>query len=88
MINISWKSNMLNIVVLMAGRGSRFSSAGYLDSKPFIALNNKRMIDLVVNNLTPTQPHRFIFICQREHLKRYNYEKMLKKCAELYRYWY
>lgn len=72
---------MLNIVIPMAGRGSRFSSAGFTDPKPLIYLNDKRMIEVVVNNLTPAQPHRFIFICQQEHLDRYNYETELKKIA-------
>lgn len=72
---------MLNIVIPMAGRGSQFSSAGYIDPKPLIPLNDKRMIEVVVNNLTPTQPHRFIFICQQEHLDHYNYEAELKKIA-------
>ncbi|WP_246579889.1 NTP transferase domain-containing protein [Candidatus Sodalis endolongispinus] len=72
---------MLNIVIPMAGRGSRFSLAGFTDPKPLVKLNDKRMIEVVVNNLTPAQPHRFIFICQQEHLERYNYEAELENIA-------
>ncbi|WP_456310196.1 glycosyltransferase family 2 protein [Serratia proteamaculans] len=72
---------MINIVIPMAGRGSRFASAGYSDPKPLIKLADKRMIEVVVNNLKPNQPHRFIFICQQEHLNRYDYEVELKRIA-------
>jgi len=29
------------------------------------------MIEVVVNNLKPKVPHRFIFICQKEHMQKY-----------------
>ncbi|PHM66411.1 glycosyltransferase family 2 protein [Xenorhabdus sp. KJ12.1] len=72
---------MLNIVIPMAGRGSRFSKAGYVDPKPFIPLGSKRMIEVVVHNLKPKCRHRFIFICQQKHLEKYNYENELQKIA-------
>ncbi len=30
------------------------------------------MIELVVNNLRPSCPHRFIFVCQQAHLEKYD----------------
>ncbi len=72
---------MLNIVVPMAGRGSRFAVAGYEDPKPLIPVHDMRMIELVVQNLTPTVPHRFIFICQAEHLHRYDLQPLLSAWA-------
>lgn len=72
---------MLNIVVPMAGRGSRFAKEGYTDPKPLIKLHDKRMIQVVINNLTPSIPHRFIFVCQRQHVEDYNLENYLKKWA-------
>ncbi|MFM5952625.1 MAG: NTP transferase domain-containing protein, partial [Micrococcales bacterium] len=62
---------MLNIVVPMAGRGSRFAEAGYLDPKPLIPIHGKPMIRWVIENLTPTAEHRFIFIAQRAHAEQY-----------------
>lgn len=62
---------MLNIVIPMAGAGSRFSSAGYSLPKPLILVNGMPMIQVVINNLRPVQNHRFIFICQNEHIKTY-----------------
>ncbi len=62
---------MLNIVIPMAGAGSRFSTAGYTLPKPLIPVNGLPMIQVVINNLRPVQNHRFIFICQNEHIKTY-----------------
>ena len=56
----------------MAGRGSRFSEQGYLDPKPLLKINNKLMIEGVIDNLKPSCKHRFIFICQEEHITKYN----------------
>lgn len=56
---------MLNIVVPMAGAGSRFASAGYKDPKPLIPVRGVPMIKLVIDNLRPAFDHRFIFVCQR-----------------------
>lgn len=55
----------------MAGAGSRFSQAGYGDPKPLIPINGISMIRIVIHNLKPDVKHRFIFICQREHVKAY-----------------
>jgi len=52
---------MLNIVVPMAGRGSRFANAGYKLPKPLIIVHNKPMIQYVINNIRPKKEHRFIY---------------------------
>ena len=72
---------MINIVIPMAGRGSRFSSAGYKDPKPLIMINNKRMIEVVINNLRPAAEHRFIFICQKSHISDYAADEILSSAA-------
>lgn len=73
---------MLNIVIPMSGRGSRFSSVGYPDPKPLIPVGGQRMIELVIDNLTPRDvSHRFIFICLEEHLRAYEVSKILKNKA-------
>jgi len=68
---------MLNIVIPMAGAGSRFAKEGYIYPKPLIEIDGIPMIKLVISNLRPTKDHRFIFICQQEHLIKYNLEKKL-----------
>jgi dTDP-glucose pyrophosphorylase len=59
---------MLNVVVPMAGRGSRFANAGYALPKPLIDVGGKPMIAWVIDNVRPAQEHQFIFICLAEHL--------------------
>lgn len=78
---INTMSHILNIVIPMAGHGSRFSKAGWEDPKPLIKIRHKRMIEIVVNNLRPSCPHRFIFICLREHLDIYNLTEILSTIA-------
>jgi len=73
---------MLNIVVPMAGRGSRFVDAGYADPKPLIDIHGKHMIEVVINNLKPKCAHRFIFVCQEEHIEKYNLEAVFSKACE------
>jgi NDP-sugar pyrophosphorylase family protein len=72
---------MLNIVLPMAGRGSRFASAGYTLPKPFVPIHGVPMIKVVVDNLTPKCPHRFIFICRRAHIDAYDLIPKLKSYA-------
>ncbi|MGQ9806147.1 MAG: glycosyltransferase family 2 protein [Chlorobiales bacterium] len=72
---------MLNIVIPMAGRGSRFQKEGYELPKPLIPVLGKPMIQVVINNLRPNRPHRFIFICLQEHLEKYNVAEKLKTWA-------
>ncbi len=53
---------MINIVIPMAGLGSRFSKSGYSVPKPLIEIGNKTMIETVINNLTPDRQHKlFLF---------------------------
>jgi dTDP-glucose pyrophosphorylase len=71
---------MINIVVPMAGRGSRFSSAGYTVPKPLIPVGREPMIQWVIDNVRPAQEHRFTFICLEEHLVAYpNVNETLRK---------
>ena len=72
---------MLNIVVPMAGLGSRFQKAGYTIPKPLIPVNGVPMIQVVIKNLTPAQEHRFIFIVQKEQIEKYELDKKLKDFA-------
>ncbi len=72
---------MLNIVIPMAGRGSRFKDEGFALPKPLIPVHGKPMIQLVVDNLRPRRDHRFIFICLREHLDGYGLAAHLAEWA-------
>ena len=68
---------MLNIVIPMAGRGSRFADAGYQDPKPLIRVDGVEMKRLVIGNLKPACVHRFIFVCLQEHIEKYHVDKKL-----------
>ncbi len=72
---------MLNIVVPMAGRGSRFANEGYDLPKPLIPVHGIPMIQVVIANLTPTVPHRFHFLILREHDSEYGLADKLRGWA-------
>ena len=72
---------MLNIVIPMAGRGSRFAEAGYKNPKPLIDIYGHPMIEYVTKNITPKFEHRFIYICQEEHLVKFHLDDELKKMS-------
>lgn len=68
---------MLNIVIPMAGAGTRFVKAGYAVIKPLISIHGTPMIKLVIDNLRPSCAHRFIFVCQRAHNAAYGLKARL-----------
>lgn len=57
---------MINIVIPMAGAGSRFAKAGYRKPKPFIDVLGKPMICHVLDNLDMPEA-RFILLARKEH---------------------
>ena len=57
---------MINVVIPMAGRGSRFTAAGYTIPKPLIEIDGRPMIELVTENVRPAEAHRFIYICHKD----------------------
>jgi len=75
------KDLSINIVIPMAGAGSRFAKEGYKDPKPLIPVHGIPMIQVVIENLRPSTPHRFIFICQRSHVNEYGLRDKLTKWA-------
>lgn len=73
----------INLVIPMAGRGSRFAGAGYKDPKPFIKFLGKTMIEHVVDafpHVGGKQPLfvNLIFIIQKEHDDVYQASALLK----------
>lgn len=72
---------MLNIVLPIAGRGSRFVTAGYTLPKPLIPVHGVPMIEVVVRNVRPSVPHRFVFIALQEHLDDLHMRETLSRIA-------
>ena len=68
-------NSLPNILIPMAGSGSRFFNAGYKDPKPLIDVDGKPMIQRVVENIGI--PGHYIFIVQAEHYKKYKLENAL-----------
>jgi beta-phosphoglucomutase-like phosphatase (HAD superfamily)/dTDP-glucose pyrophosphorylase len=66
-----------NILIPMAGSGSRFFNAGYKDPKPLIDVDGKPMIQRVVENIGI--PGKYIFIVQAEHYEKYSLDLALTK---------
>lgn len=64
-----------NIVIPMAGKGSRFTQQGYTDSKPFIDVNGKPMIQRVIENLNFEFNPNFktIILCQKSDYQKYDF---------------
>jgi len=60
---------MVNIVIPMAGLGSRFVCDGYEKPKPFIDVAGKPMIMRVLDNLWMPAAN-FILIARREHIEK------------------
>jgi len=71
----------LQIVVPMAGRGSRFALAGHVLPKPLLPVHGQPMIQRVIANIRPSRAHRFIFVCQREHLQSQALQAALKSAG-------
>lgn len=72
---VKWQGADMNILIPMAGAGSRFAQAGYTFPKPLIDINNKPMIQIVVENLNIEG--QYIFIVQKEHYHKYNLKHLL-----------
>jgi len=72
---------MLNIVLPIAGRGSRFAVAGYPQPKPLIPVHGQPMIAAVVRNVRPRCTHHFIFVALVEHLEHGGMREALTQVA-------
>jgi hypothetical protein len=77
--SIPWRSDKMNVLVPMAGAGSRFVQAGYTFPKPLIEIDGKPMIQVVVENLN-IEAH-YIFLVQKEHYEKYNLQYLLNLIA-------
>lgn len=77
--NPKWQGGNLNVLIPLAGKGSRFAKAGYTFPKPLIAVRGKPMIQAVVENLNIDAHH--IFIVLEEHYHRYNMKYLLNLIA-------
>jgi len=75
MKSLKWHDEELNVLIPMAGAGSRFEKAGYTFPKPLIDVRNKPMIQVVVENLNIKA--NYIYIVQKSHREKYNLDTLL-----------
>jgi dTDP-glucose pyrophosphorylase len=61
----------VNVVIPMAGNGSRFAAAGYSDPKPLIPVFGDPMISWVVKNLGLDATYTFLIRKDFEHARKY-----------------
>lgn len=78
--NIPWRDSKLNVVIPMAGAGSRFVKAGFTFPKPLIDVRGKPMIQHVIDCLN-IEPKCYTFIVQREHYEKYSLKYLLNLLA-------
>lgn len=76
---VAWESKTMNVLIPMAGAGSRFVSQGYTFPKPLIEVRGKPMIQVVVENLNIKA--NYTFIVQKEHYEKYNLNYLLPLIA-------
>ena len=70
-----WKNDKLNVLIPMAGAGSRFEAAGYTFPKPLIEVKKKPMIQVVIENLNIDA--NYIYVVQKSHREKYNLDTLL-----------
>lgn len=74
---LKWENKKMNVLIPMAGEGSRFAMAGYAFPKPIIEVNGEPMIKVVLDNLNITA--NYIFIIREEHDAKFNISSTLKQ---------
>jgi NDP-sugar pyrophosphorylase family protein len=67
----------MNILIPMAGLGSRFDKAGYSFPKPLIEVRGKPMIQVVIENLGMAGVANHIFLVAKAHIEKYHIDEML-----------
>jgi HAD superfamily hydrolase (TIGR01509 family) len=70
-----WQGGKMNVLIPMAGAGSRFQIAGYTFPKPLIEVEGKSMIQLVVENLNIDAT--YTYIVQKSHHDKYHLKTLL-----------
>lgn len=69
------KLSNFNILIPMAGEGSRFKQAGFTFPKPMIEVNGKPMIQLIVDNIGFDA--NYIYVVRKEHYENFNLKNFL-----------
>lgn len=81
--------NKINILIPMAGEGSRFKKGGYKNIKPLIPLNGKTFIEWSIESVTFNNKNiesQFIFVIRTEHKDKLvpHLKSIIPNCIILY----
>jgi len=68
----------MKIIIPMSGIGKRFVETGYKEPKPLIIVENKPIIEHIIN-LFDKENDTYVFICNDLHLKETNMREILLK---------
>ena len=65
----------MKVLIPMAGTGNRFVQRSYEDPKPLIKVNNKRIIEYILEMFD--EDDEIYFICNKTHLNETNMREIL-----------
>lgn len=74
----------MNILMPMAGRGSRFQSSGYSIPKPFIPVNGKPMFAWALESIKQIQYTKLYITALKEHESKYQISKLVDRYIKNY----
>jgi hypothetical protein len=67
----------MKVIIPMAGTGNRFVNKGYDVPKPLIKVNNKRIIEYILDPFDADD--EIVFICNDQHIENTNMSEVLKE---------
>lgn len=68
----------MNVILPMAGRGTRFSNFGYSTPKPFIEINGRPMFLWAIESLNGLKVDNLLIVVLAEHRVNYQLDKLLE----------
>jgi beta-phosphoglucomutase-like phosphatase (HAD superfamily)/choline kinase len=72
---VNYVNQPINVLIPMAGEGKRFFDKGYIEPKPLISINNKKMIELVYDNINIKG--NYIFVAKKQHVVEYSLDSII-----------
>jgi UDP-N-acetylglucosamine diphosphorylase / glucose-1-phosphate thymidylyltransferase / UDP-N-acetylgalactosamine diphosphorylase / glucosamine-1-phosphate N-acetyltransferase / galactosamine-1-phosphate N-acetyltransferase len=73
----------MNVVLPMAGRGSRFTNSGYTTPKPFIEINGKPMFLWALESIKGLSIDNLLIVVLEEHRNQYNLDNLLRENCDI-----
>ena len=68
--------HLIQVVIPMAGRGMRFSEAGYKIPKPLLPIHGQPMFSIVLSNILTNDIGRVVVVAQKQFKLRPVFEQM------------